>query len=79
MEKLFALYILISICIALFVLSKIFQLLNSDIKVDKNTKKKFDSLDNRIDTIERVINDMSRKISKTNQSNRIPKTFLNLW
>ena len=78
MEKLFALYILISICIALFVLPKIFQLLNSDIKVDKNTKKKFDSLDNRIDTIERVINDMSRKISKTNQSKQNTKNVSEL-
>lgn len=78
MEKLFAIYMLISICIALFVLPKIFQLLNSDIKVDKNTKKKFDSLDNRIDTIERVINDMSRKISKTNQSKQNTKNVSEL-
>ena len=70
MEKLFVLYILISICIALFVLPKIFQLLNSDIKVDKNTKK-FDSLDNRIDTIERVINKLSGQINKINQTNSI--------
>lgn len=78
MEKLFVLYILISIGIAIVLLPKIFQLLNSDIKVDKNTKKKFDSLDNRIDTIERVINDMSRKISKTNQSKQNTKNVSEL-
>lgn len=67
MEKLIAVYIAISIGIAIILLPQIFQLLRGD-KIDKSTRRKFDALDNRIDTIERVINEMSRKISKTNQS-----------
>ena len=67
MEKLIAVYIAISIGIAIILLPQIFQLLRGD-KIDKSTRRKFDALDNRIDTIERVINEMSRKISETNQS-----------
>lgn len=67
MEKLIAVYIAISIGIAIILLPKIFQLLRGN-SIDKSTKRKCDILDNRIDTIERVINEMSRKISKTNQS-----------
>ena len=67
MEKLIAVYIAISIGIAIILLPKIFQLLREN-NIDENTKRKCDILDNRIDTIERVINEMSRKISKTNQS-----------
>lgn len=67
MEKLIAVYVAISIGIAIILLPKIFQLLSEN-NIDKSARRKFDILDNRIDTIERVINEMSRKISKTNQS-----------
>ena len=67
MEKLIAVYIAVSIGIAIILLPKIFQLLREN-NIDKSTRRKCDILDNRIDTIERVINEMSRKISETNQS-----------
>ena len=67
MEKLIAVYIAISIGITIILLPKIFQLLREN-NIDKSTRMKCDILDNRIDTIERVINEMSRKISETNQS-----------
>lgn len=67
MEKLIAVYVAISIGIAIILLPKIFQLLSEN-NIDKSARRKFDILDNRIDTIERVINEMSRNIGKTNQS-----------
>lgn len=65
MEKLIAVYIAVSIGIAIILLPKIFQLLRGN-NIDKSTRRKFDSLDNRLDAIECVIDKLSHDVDKMN-------------